>query len=259
MKKVEYKGKDYKNLKSMCDDLGLDYGLIWRRLKDGYTLTQAVNANYRHRRVLKAKKPKKEKIVYCGKEYNQTELCKMHNISLGTFRSRVKSGLSVEEALQKEFTCICDICGKKFISKRPNKKYCCKTCENRGIHGKGAYKTYNYKCTVCGKEYETIMNYNHECCSKRCRNQLARIDRNRRYKQLKEKGQFDNSVTLENVFNKFNGVCQCCNRNLTFECDCNDNNYPSIDHIKPLSKGGTHTWENVQLLCRGCNIEKSNL
>ena len=31
---------------------------------------------------------------------------------------------------------------------------------------------------------------------------------------------------------------------------------PELDHIKPLSKGGEHTMENTQLLCRTCNAMK---
>jgi 5-methylcytosine-specific restriction endonuclease McrA len=32
--------------------------------------------------------------------------------------------------------------------------------------------------------------------------------------------------------------------------------YPSIDHIIPLSKGGTQSWENVKLAHRHCNSIK---
>jgi 5-methylcytosine-specific restriction endonuclease McrA len=34
--------------------------------------------------------------------------------------------------------------------------------------------------------------------------------------------------------------------------------YPTIDHIAPISKGGTHTWDNVGLACKRCNSLKSN-
>ena len=32
--------------------------------------------------------------------------------------------------------------------------------------------------------------------------------------------------------------------------------YPTLDHIIPLSKGGSHTWDNVQLAHMGCNAGK---
>lgn len=30
------------------------------------------------------------------------------------------------------------------------------------------------------------------------------------------------------------------------------------DHIMPWSRGGLSTWENFQLLCGSCNLDKSN-
>ncbi len=30
----------------------------------------------------------------------------------------------------------------------------------------------------------------------------------------------------------------------------------SIDHVRPRSKGGDHTWENVVAACRPCNVRK---
>ena len=36
------------------------------------------------------------------------------------------------------------------------------------------------------------------------------------------------------------------------------NKYPSVDHMIPIAKGGTHTWDNVQLAHRYCNSIKSD-
>jgi len=32
---------------------------------------------------------------------------------------------------------------------------------------------------------------------------------------------------------------------------------PEMDHIRPISRDGTHTWDNVACACRKCNQKKS--
>lgn len=39
---------------------------------------------------------------------------------------------------------------------------------------------------------------------------------------------------------------------------CGSDEKLSIDHIKPISKGGTNDRENLQCLCLPCNLQKSN-
>ena len=35
-------------------------------------------------------------------------------------------------------------------------------------------------------------------------------------------------------------------------------NYPTIDHVMPLAKGGMHSWDNVRLAHHGCNSAKGD-
>ena len=37
---------------------------------------------------------------------------------------------------------------------------------------------------------------------------------------------------------------------------CFGRSYPTVDHIVPLSKGGSDTWDNVRLTCKRCNSAK---
>lgn len=204
----------------------------------------------------KLKRLHEKTIEYNGEIYNQTELCKKYNIPDRTMSDWLKKGISIDEAIKREFILKCVICDKEFKSDRPGKKYCCKTCQNRGIHGKGKRKEpIITECVVCGKTFETIRD-DAKTCSIACRRKRDRYTRGRRYRDLAQKGHSDPSVTLEAVFEKFNGQCCICNNKLSFDFEITSNCYPSIDHIIPLSRGGFHEWNNVQLLCRGCNIKK---
>jgi len=53
-------------------------------------------------------------------------------------------------------------------------------------------------------------------------------------------------------------LCGLCMTPVDPECAWPDPMSPSLDHIKPLSLGGAHTYENVQLAHLTCNVSKGN-
>lgn len=89
-------------------------------------------------------------------------------------------------------------------------------------------------------------------------------DRKRRHR-IRENGKVEN-IRLGQLIVRDNNVCYLCNE----RCDREDytitsdgyfivgETYPSIDHVVPISKGGTHTWDNVKLTCFSCNTIKSD-
>ena len=119
-------------------------------------------------------------------------------------------------------------------------------------------------CKNCGQEYSIgVTGYNSVkyCCEKCMKRYAMRVKNDRRIKKLKTR-RHDTDITLEKLFRRDGGVCYLCGKN----CDWTDtvdgnagNNYPSIDHVKPVAKGGTHTWDNVRLAHRGCNTAKRDL
>lgn len=53
-------------------------------------------------------------------------------------------------------------------------------------------------------------------------------------------------------------LCSICGRECVCSADRRGALYPTVDHIIPISKGGTHTWDNVRLVCRACNASKKD-
>ena len=82
-------------------------------------------------------------------------------------------------------------------------------------------------------------------------NRFAKRAENARKRALKLglKGQFTKK-TIENLYVKQEGKCACCLQRLFDKFE--------VDHIQPLSKGGSNFPENLQLLTPLCNRQKGD-
>lgn len=88
----------------------------------------------------------------------------------------------------------------------------------------------------------------------------------KRERKLKANGIVDKDINLKTLYERDKGICYICGK----KCDYNDhrvtkegyfiigNNYPTIDHLLPISLGGKHSWENVKLAHMICNSIKGN-
>lgn len=119
-----------------------------------------------------------------------------------------------------------------------------------------------HPCLVCG-----TITKRPKYCSEDC-NRKARNVRSRAYRRARTKSidiqMVNPEITLDEVYQRDNGVCYLCGE----KCDKEDyvwkrkglkicgGNYPSIDHIKPISLGGPHSWDNVRLAHMSCNSSK---
>lgn len=121
---------------------------------------------------------------------------------------------------------ICENCGRVFLPKRKGTMYCSVDCANKVNNARTKDKRIKYLKHIV----------------------------------------VDKDITLEKLYERDKGVCAICGG----MCDWADHvvrsdgtfiardNYPSIDHIQPISKGGVHAWNNVQLAHFYCNTIKGN-
>ena len=64
------------------------------------------------------------------------------------------------------------------------------------------------------------------------------------------------SIDYPSIFIRDGWVCQICGKPVNPDEKYPSSVSPSIDHIVPLSRGGSHTFENVQLTHLKCNKQK---
>ena len=157
----------------------------------------------------------------------------------------------------------CDYCNKIKRDKLENER---KIKRQIDLYKKEATRKYKSELNKYIKElYKTIKNNTvniHVCCicneeyiekttSNKCALCRKKISKRHSYKSLK------------GLYKRDKGICHICNKKCDYEdyTYVNDtfiagNNYPSIDHIIPLNKGGTDEWDNLKLAHRYCNTIK---
>lgn len=133
---------------------------------------------------------------------------------------------------------------------------------------KEAAKVYSQKalsfktCIECNAPFVGTR-ANASFCSDECKRRYA----NRKHdKRIQRAAVIDDSITLKKLMSRDNCTCWICGGKCNPEDHSIDRNgafivgpdYPSIDHVYPLSRGGAHTWENVKLAHHYCNTLKSD-
>lgn len=159
----------------------------------------------------------------------------------------------IEFANKHNYQSICKCCNNSFglevkisnIGKILQiDKYCSIECKNNFIQLNSKEYRKEYKKTKVYKDYnrERKRNYSYK-------------------KRVINSGNKYQWIIRRVLFERFNYICQGCNVKCVHPNDTNYNedNCATIDHIKPVSKGGSHTYDNTQLLCRKCNwIKRDN-
>lgn len=155
----------------------------------------------------------------------------------------------------------CQSCSAHFIQR--NNGTDCPSCNER----KTLRKWVAGSCRECG---DTFVGRWHpmwpsQFCSDACHKKSAK----RRYRQKHGRaeehrkrarrygGRYE-PVSRLRVFKRDGYICQICGEPTSAKYTFDDPLSPTLDHIHPMSKGGDHTYLNVQCAHAACNSMKSD-
>jgi 5-methylcytosine-specific restriction endonuclease McrA len=170
----------------------------------------------------------------------------------------------------------CLRCSKEFIPKSGHQEYCGKDCAFPSTPKSTPIHYAECPAPTCGKTF--IARQGRKTCSKACSYQYNKASIIARYhtdpafkdqvlarshaRRASKLGLGGQQVLLSYLIERDKGRCQIP------ECQFRSRKVarlgtkgpgkPSIDHVVPLSRGGTHELSNVQLAHYRCNLEKHN-
>lgn len=212
------------------------------------------------------------KCEYCGKSFRRN---RGRSRDAGRFCSRQcsvkfnqKKSQKRRKCTQLEFLCLtCAFCGADFLSIRKS-KFCSEECRAKATleYGRRQYASKQYAdkkavCRCCGKKFQLKYKKSKIFCSEECKRKQERLNQHHNYRKRLKNKIVDSDITLAKLIERDNHICSLCGEKVDvddYSIDDNGNfivgdNYPSIDHIIPLSLGGLHSWDNIQLAHFSCN------
>lgn len=113
---------------------------------------------------------------------------------------------------------------------------------------------YEHVCPECGRKFRHSNPYKVYCTARCAQHHKGNGDSVKRAK--KNGAEYDCSISLDKLIDRDGLACYLCGKTCTKEdkrWGTFGPDYPTIDHVIPLSKGGSHTWDNVKVACGECN------
>lgn len=164
----------------------------------------------------------------------------------------------------------CVICQTVFSSANPKHNYCSLTCRAEFNKRRSSEKwreavAIKYpnkeRTTICGwcneprtfKIGESVAKAYHPACSKEAQRTRYRIKTVKRQKHKNPQ-----RISHEQVVREYGSDCHICREPIDLNLPRTSKLGLTVDHLIPLSRGGTDTMPNLRPAHWGCNIKKSN-
>ena len=195
----------------------------------------------------KAHSPAVQRCLSCGEEF----LGFKKNGSYCSDRCKAKA----DELKSQPKAHVCSQCGKTFLSVR-KRRFCSIKCESKN---RRPTQSGTVECLSCGKTVNVSSHFQdgRKYCSPKCQKYAARKTGKHR-RRVRIKSHPVEIVTIRFLLKRDKNICQLCKKPVNKRAVAPALDSPSIDHVIPLAKGGSHTKANTQLACFGCNTLKGD-
>ena len=152
----------------------------------------------------------------------------------------------------------CRYCNATFVTKDDEKEFCSNLCKRKEKSFNEMVEKGPRNCLYCEKSfYSSAKHYCSDECKRKASRVKSEIRKSERLKRARSNGPFDADIDIYKLIERDGGHCYLCGDDVLFSYHYNDPKYPTIEHVLPISKGGSHSWDNVKVACRECNTRKS--
>lgn len=156
----------------------------------------------------------------------------------------------------------CDFCKSTFEAKRPDARFCSRACTTKWGDANAAVRCSEAGC-VRGVRAKGLCNPHWRRKARadgREANPAWTESRKANYhkRRAQKLGTQVEDLRPIDIYERDIWLCGLCSTPVDPDVRHPDPMSPSLDHVKPLSLGGTHTYENVQLAHLLCNVSKGN-
>ena len=190
---------------------------------------------------------------YCSREHAFADFARWRKIFPGK-----------EKPIKTPVVIRCAICGTEFTTTQPTRKICSSSLCHRAYVRRYQYDHYQpvlkreANCKMCGQNIR-VSGHQRYClsCARIKERETKRIVEDRR--RARKKAAYISDVSRKEIYKRDHWICGICGDPVDAALKFPDPGSPTLDHIIPLAKGGTHEHNNVQLAHFICNSTKRDL
>jgi hypothetical protein len=209
---------------------------------------------------------------HCGKTYqpkctNRTTYCSRECAFAAQAKAKA-ARLEMLSPFTRVYRNTCIVCGKCWLAKRAS-TVCSSECSDERVRRRfreiaAAKKDLTpHLCKQCGVLFVAQYGDGRRVfCSRQCSVRAYRQKRGSDSHRARARryGVAYEPVIPNRVFDRDGWRCQICGKQTPqSRRGSRYPNAPELDHRKPMSKGGAHSYANTQCTCRACNGAKNNV